>query len=308
MVRASCSLVLALAHWKRKRDFGFRIRNGAHSGFDAFLASGENDRTLTLDALGDETALRSRILRVRLVRYRQADTESGLATSRLDDCRDSVPALSDLDPARWGGEERYPTGKFRIEAFPARFGRGVRPELYAAFVLLTLARPFANRCDHDLDDDRPALRTHFRDGLHLGGKEIEARFLAQSARVAQSVRRIPSGLSALHPARKARKQLRTAVETTQEQGAEPGNPPNTDTGHRTGPRLRVNARSARAYFCERQKTYPNVIAARRGSCLHRRRARAGLVPKTRRLTAASLPPPRTRGARSTPVRRVVVWS
>ncbi len=199
--RGSTSFALALAHRERKLNFGFRIRNGAHSGFDAVLASGESDRTVPLDAPGDETALRSRTLRVRLVRYRHADTESGLATSLLDGSRDPVPAISDLDPARGGVEERYKTGTFRIEAFPAPSERGVRPELYAAFVRITLARPFANRCDHDLDDgdDRPALRTNFRNGLRLVGKEIEALFLAQSVRVARSVKRILSGLSRCIP-------------------------------------------------------------------------------------------------------------
>ena len=98
-------------------------------------------------------------------------------------------------------EERYKTGTFRIEAFHTQSERGVRQELYAAFVRITLARPFANRCDHDLDDgdDRPALRTHFRNGLRLVGKEIEAMFLAQSARVARSVQRILSGLSRCIP-------------------------------------------------------------------------------------------------------------
>ncbi len=119
-----------------------------------------------------------RILRVRLVRYRHADTEYGIATSLLDDCRDPVTALSALDPARWGGEEMYKTGKFRIEAFHARSERVVRQELYAAFVLITLARPFADRCDGDLDDgdDRLALRTHFCNGLRLIGKKTDPGF------------------------------------------------------------------------------------------------------------------------------------
>ena len=98
--RGSTSFAWALAHRERTRNFVFRIRNGANLGFDAVLASGESDRTVPLDAPGDEIALRSRTLRVRLVRYRHADTESGLATSLLDGSRDPVPAISDLDPAR----------------------------------------------------------------------------------------------------------------------------------------------------------------------------------------------------------------
>ncbi len=195
--RGYYSFAMALAHQERKLNFVFRIQKGANPVFDAFIASGEDDRTITLDAPRDETALRSKTLRVRLVRYRYADTEYYIATSLLDGSRYPVPALSDLYHARWGVEEMYKTGKFLIEAFHAKSRRGVRQELYAAFVLITLARQFANRCDNDIDDgdDLPAMRTNFRNSLRLVGKEIEAMFLAQSAMVVQSVRRIMSGLS-----------------------------------------------------------------------------------------------------------------
>ncbi len=182
-----------------------------------------------------------------LVRYRHADTESGLATSLLDGSRDPVPAISDLDPARGGVEERYKTGTFRIEAFHAQSERGVRPELYAAFVLITLARPCANRCDHDLDDDdgddRPALRTHVRNGLRLVGKEIEARFLAQSVRVARSVKRIRSGLSRCIPReRPGRSSVRQSKPPRSKgQHRVPACPPTPATG--PGPRLPATARS-----------------------------------------------------------------
>ena len=87
-----------------------------------------------------------------------------------------------------------------IENFHAKSERGVRQELYAAFILVTLARLFANRCDHDInrhpgDDDLPAMRTNFRNGLRLVGREIEAMVLRQSNMVAQSVKRIMTGLS-----------------------------------------------------------------------------------------------------------------
>ncbi len=94
----------------------------------------------------------------------------------------------------------YKSGKAVIERFHARSERGVRQELYAAFVLLTLARRFSSRCDADLnggggDGDLPAMRASFRNGLRLVGREIEAMFLAQSAMVARSVARIMTGLS-----------------------------------------------------------------------------------------------------------------
>ena len=48
--RGYFSFAMALAHRERGLDFVFRIRANANPAFDAFIASGENDRTVTLAA------------------------------------------------------------------------------------------------------------------------------------------------------------------------------------------------------------------------------------------------------------------
>ena len=82
-----------------------------------------------------------------------------------------------------------------IEHFHAKSERGVRQELYAAFTLVTLARQFVNRCDSDLNsgdsEDLPAMRTNFKNGLRLVGREIEAIFLKRRDRARWSTS--PSG-------------------------------------------------------------------------------------------------------------------
>ena len=196
--RGYWSFEMALVHHLRRLDFVFRIKNNTNPAFAAFAASRESDRIITLKAPRDATELRGRSLRIRLVKYTVADTEYCLATS-LHDSRYTVPALSDLYHGRWQTEEGYKTDKAVIESFHAKSERGVRQELYAAFILITLARMFANRCDHDINhnanDDLPAMRTNFKNGMRLMGREIEAMFLRQSQMVAQSVRRIMTGLS-----------------------------------------------------------------------------------------------------------------
>ena len=141
--------------------------------------------------------MRGRSLPIRLVSYTAGDTDFCLATSLLDGDRYGVQALSDIYHARWGVEEMYKTGKAVIERFHAKSERGVRQELYAAFVLIALARQFSNRCDDDISDgdDRPAMRANFKNGLRLVGKEIEALFLKQAETIRQSVARIMTGLS-----------------------------------------------------------------------------------------------------------------
>ncbi len=75
---------MALAHPERGPHLLFRIKRRANPTFDGFIASDRTDRTMTLDAPRDETALRGRTLRVRPVRYTAGDTGYRLATSLPD--------------------------------------------------------------------------------------------------------------------------------------------------------------------------------------------------------------------------------
>ena len=196
--RGYWSFAMALAHRERGLDFVFRIKKAANPAFDDFIASGETERTVTLDAPRDETALRGRSLRLRLVSYTAGDTEYRLATSLHGGGGFDVQTLSDIYHRRWAVEEMYKAEKAVIERFHAKSVRGVRQELYAAFTLITLARQFSNRCDDDINDggeDQPAMRANFRNGLRLVGKEIEALFMRQADTVRQSVARIMTGLS-----------------------------------------------------------------------------------------------------------------
>ena len=65
-----------------------------------------------------------------------------LATTLLDQNQFPVAALSDAYHGRWGIEELYKVSKrlMEIEQFHAKSERGVKQELYAHFVLVTVAR------------------------------------------------------------------------------------------------------------------------------------------------------------------------
>ena len=57
--------------------------------------------------------------------------------------------------SRWGLEELYKVSKrvVVIEDFHAKTERGVKQELFAHFVLITMNRLFANRADLDLNGE-----------------------------------------------------------------------------------------------------------------------------------------------------------
>ena len=195
--RGYFSFAMALAHWHCRSHLVFRIARNTNPTFDAFIASPETERILSLEPPREGPPGPS--LPIRLARYAITDSEHCLATSLLDTVRYPIQALSDLYHGRWGIEELYKTSKAVIEHFHAKSECGVRQELYAAFTLVTLTRQFVNSCDSDLNsadcEDLPAMRANFKNGLRLVGREIEAIFLRQSEMVNQSVRRIMAGLS-----------------------------------------------------------------------------------------------------------------
>ena len=106
--RGYLSFALALAHRERGLHFVLRVRRKAGDALEAFIDPPKTDLAVTLDAPRDETALRGRKLRLRLVKYTAGDTVFRLATSLADTDRYGIQALS--DPATGAGESRRCTG------------------------------------------------------------------------------------------------------------------------------------------------------------------------------------------------------
>ncbi len=77
---------------------------------------------------------------MRLVKYSYDDTIYVLGTTLLDSQYYKKEELSDLYHSRWGIEELYKISKvlINVEEFPAQSERGIKQELFAHFVLITL--------------------------------------------------------------------------------------------------------------------------------------------------------------------------
>ena len=80
-------------------------------------------------------------IKLRIVNYRVKGTEMTLGTLLLDD-KYTKDSISKLYWARWGEEELYKVSKqiIEVEDFHSKTERGVKQELYAHFVLITLTR------------------------------------------------------------------------------------------------------------------------------------------------------------------------
>ncbi|MEN8132743.1 MAG: transposase [Pseudomonadota bacterium] len=79
-----------------------------------------------------------------------------LGTTLLDGDRYQQAVFPDLYHARWGIEELYKVSKqlVGVDDFHAQSERGVKQELFAHFVLLTLNRILANHTEAGLNADR----------------------------------------------------------------------------------------------------------------------------------------------------------
>jgi hypothetical protein len=120
---------------------------------------------------------------------------------------------------RWGIEELYKISKhiFVVEDFHAKTERGVKQELFAHFVLVTMNRLFANRADTELNpgqtatafdpDDSsrrdpspaamPGRKTNFKNCAHVLARGLEELLLLHQ-RVHGVVQRVFRAIVARH--------------------------------------------------------------------------------------------------------------
>jgi len=101
-------------------------------------------------------------LTLRLLKYERAGTVFCLGTTLVDpQHRYPLHEFMAVYHARWGIEELYKVSKrmFMIEDFHARTERGVKQELFAHFVLITMNRLFTNRADGELNPEDPATQS-----------------------------------------------------------------------------------------------------------------------------------------------------
>lgn len=162
-----------------------------------FIASGEVDSIVTINPL---PSLRSTVrkehpgldvipIKFRLVKYTYAETTYYVGTTLLDP-KYTLQDIADVYFARWGVEELYKISKhvFVIEDFHGKTERGVRQELYAHFVLITMNRIFANYSDSQLNglESSPQLKgrifqTNFTNCVHVLTRSLEGLLLFHNA-------------------------------------------------------------------------------------------------------------------------------
>ena len=123
---------------------------------------------------------------LRLVKNQAGGESYIIGTTLIDSTTYPIEHLSDVYHAQWGVEELYKISKqlIKVEQFHAHSERGVKQELFAHFVLITLTRRFANHTEDGFNANRNAnehaVRANFKNCLSTMSRQLEALLLKQA--------------------------------------------------------------------------------------------------------------------------------
>jgi len=228
--RGYFSYPLLYQHHHRGIHAVFRLQESMPTVMQDFFASSQTDAEVLLyPSPPHQRDIRRQLpdvdivpLRMRLLKYEIAGATFYLGTT-LVAAHQHYPLhdFVELYHARWGIEELYKVSKriFDIEDFHARTERGVKQELFAHFVLITMNRLFANRADLELNSplistpqtptDANSLatitrKTNFKNCVHVIQRNLEELLLLQhrlQAAVQRTFRAVVSHYQRMRPGR-----------------------------------------------------------------------------------------------------------
>jgi hypothetical protein len=211
--RGYFSYVLHHRHIKTGIHAIFRLQENSSSAIKAFFATPETDIEITwLPSSQPRSEIQSQYpdleilpLKLRLLKYKIGDNVFCLGTTLLDAQRYPLQEFIDVYHGRWGIEELYKVSKriFVIEDFHSKTERGVKQEIFAHFVLVTLNRLFANRADIELNAGpastasisqspgpaTPVRQTNFKNCIHVLERGLEELLLLHQ-RIRGAIQRI----------------------------------------------------------------------------------------------------------------------
>lgn len=182
-------------------DAVFRLQESSAAAVNEFIAGGNNDTIVTLfpskRTLADIAKARPELTitpqRLRLVKYVAEGVSYCVGTTLIDTASTiSVQDLSDIYHSRWGVEELYKISKnvMCIEEFHSGYDRGIKQELFAHLVLITMNRLFSNEAERELNQQQDDHASHqpeetgsqaacrrqvnFKSCVHVVGRNLEA--------------------------------------------------------------------------------------------------------------------------------------
>lgn len=208
--RGYFSYLMLYEHVARGLHPIFRLKTKASAVVDAFVASRETDAVVEIMPTKDARnqvqlaypGRECKPISLRLIKYAVGGTTYIVGTTLFDRQKYPVAALADAYHSRWGIEELYKISKqlMSIEDFHGRSERGVKQELFAHFVLITLTRIFSNHSEDGFNsqrssDEEPHTRANFKNCLITVARNIEGLLLQQATLLSETINHIVASIS-----------------------------------------------------------------------------------------------------------------
>lgn len=208
--RGYYSYAMLYEHKKRNIQAIFRMRSTTCLAVQEFIAGNETDQTVEITLTKTSQAklpekypeLDGTTLPLRLVKYTVGGTSYTLGTTLLGKQQYTIKDLSDAYHSRWGIEELYKISKqlMSIEEFHGQSERGVKQELYAHFVLITLTRLFSNHSEIKFNsgnrtDEGRQIKANFKNCLTTVARNIEGLLLSQATLLNKTINSIIGSIS-----------------------------------------------------------------------------------------------------------------
>ena len=201
-----------LLHEHKKRNIHpvFRLKATACKVVEEFSTSNDTDKIVQISLTKNKHTLICKKypqqdfpeLTLRLVKYEFGGTAYILGTTLWDQKKYSIEDLSAVYHSRWGIEELYKISKrlMSIEDFHGQSERGVKQELFAHFVLITLTRLFSNHSEDDInlqitESETPQTKMNFKNSLITVGRNIESLLLQQANLLSETINHIIASIS-----------------------------------------------------------------------------------------------------------------
>ncbi|MBL0717134.1 MAG: IS4 family transposase [Desulfosarcina sp.] len=207
--RGYFSYAMLHQHFDSKIHAVFRLQKNSYTVIKDFFSSPDTDIIVTIYPSSNKRReimvkypdLEIIPIQMRLIKYHIGDNTYCLGTTLVDQKQYSnIQDFIDIYHARWGVEELYKVSKriFIIEDFHAKSERGVKQEIFAHFVLITMNRIFANKADADLNQSNNSvihttedknfslkaqihtIKTNFKNCIHVFSRSLEELLLLQT--------------------------------------------------------------------------------------------------------------------------------
>ncbi len=209
--RGYFSYALLYYHIQRGIHPLFRLQAHLYTEINQFTASNETDKIIEINPsakrrwaiLKDHPDIDITPLKLRLIKYSVAGEVYTLGTTLYDKDIYHLDDFPDVYHARWGVEELYKISKqhIEVEEFHSKSERGVKQELFAHFVLITMTRIFSNHAEigfnqeRDAADEKQNIAANFKNSLITVARNLEALFLQHANVVKKTVNRIINAIS-----------------------------------------------------------------------------------------------------------------